>query len=78
MNSSVKINSISLYFDHINNVSNIVAIKGEINSIGKMPVEIHDGPVFYGPDGQIMTEEENTFLLSNIKTYDKPYDDFGE
>lgn len=24
--------------------------------------EFHDSPVFYGPDGQVMTQEENDFL----------------
>lgn len=28
-----------------------------------------DGPVFYGPDGQVLTEEENSFLSSNAPTY---------
>lgn len=28
-----------------------------------------DGPVFYGPDGEIITEEENSFLISNINPY---------
>ncbi|XP_063696545.1 polyadenylate-binding protein-interacting protein 1 isoform X2 [Culicoides brevitarsis] len=29
----------------------------------------NDGPVFYGPDGQVLTEEENSFLTSNVPTY---------
>uniref|UniRef100_A0A336KQ32 CSON013530 protein n=1 Tax=Culicoides sonorensis TaxID=179676 RepID=A0A336KQ32_CULSO len=28
-----------------------------------------DGPVFYGPDGQVLTEEENSFLSSNVPSY---------
>lgn len=28
-----------------------------------------DGPVFYGPDGQVLTEEENSFLASNVPQY---------
>lgn len=29
----------------------------------------NDGPVFYGPDGQVLTEEENSFLSSNVPSY---------
>lgn len=30
------------------------------------PQEYSDGPVFYGPDGQILSEEENSFLAANL------------
>jgi len=32
-------------------------------------VVFSDGPVFYGPDGQVLTEEENSFLSSNVPSY---------
>jgi hypothetical protein len=28
--------------------------------------QYNDSPVFYGPDGQIITEEESTFLNANM------------
>lgn len=28
--------------------------------------DYNDAPVFYGPDGQVITDEESSFLLSNI------------
>lgn len=31
--------------------------------------DYNDAPVFYGPDGQVLTDEENSFLLSNIPSY---------
>jgi polyadenylate-binding protein-interacting protein 1 len=34
-----------------------------------IPQNFNDGPVFYGPDGQIISEEENSFLVSNINPY---------
>jgi len=30
------------------------------------PQDYNDGPVFYGPDGQILSEEENNFLATNL------------
>lgn len=31
-----------------------------------------DSPVFYGPDGQIISEEESSFLNSNMSPDDYP------
>lgn len=31
--------------------------------------DYNDSPVFYGPDGQILTEEESSFLSSNVPSY---------
>lgn len=30
------------------------------------PNQYNDSPVFYGPDGQIISEEESSFLNSNM------------
>ncbi|KAJ9587606.1 hypothetical protein L9F63_018988, partial [Diploptera punctata] len=36
-------------------------------------------PVFYGPDGQVITPEESQFLEENFRQFpDDDYDDFGE
>lgn len=41
--------------------------------------DYNDAPVFYGPDGQVLTDEENTFLLSNIPSYPNiNFDDMEE
>lgn len=45
------------------------------------PQDYNDGPVFYGPDGQVLTEEENSFLASNLPSQlieDIVGDDSGE
>lgn len=31
-----------------------------------LPANYNDSPVFYGPDGQIITEEESMFLNANM------------
>lgn len=31
-----------------------------------LPSNYNDSPVFYGPDGQIITEEESMFLNANM------------
>lgn len=43
----------------------------ESESLSAIPAEhlqanYNDSPVFYGPDGQIITEEESSFLNSNM------------
>jgi len=45
------------------------------------PQDYSDGPVFYGPDGQVLTEEENMFLADNLPSQlieDINGDDSGE
>ncbi|XP_011493363.2 uncharacterized protein LOC5568520 isoform X1 [Aedes aegypti] len=37
--------------------------------------EFHDSPVFYGPDGQVMTQEENDFLETAAPITFEEYDD---
>lgn len=37
--------------------------------------EFHDSPVFYGPDGQVMTQEENDFLETQAPITFEEYDD---
>jgi polyadenylate-binding protein-interacting protein 1 len=40
-----------------------------MNDLAQQPLIYNDSPVFYGPDGQILTEEENMFLdtLPNLE-----------
>ena len=43
------------------------------------PNQYNDSPVFYGPDGQIITEEESSFLNSNMpESYPINIDDIIE
>lgn len=44
-----------------------------------MRQDYNDVPVFYGPDGQVLTDEENSFLLSNIPpSYALGYEEMEE
>uniref|UniRef100_A0A182P0M6 MIF4G domain-containing protein n=1 Tax=Anopheles epiroticus TaxID=199890 RepID=A0A182P0M6_9DIPT len=60
-------------------ISSVTAMSHQPTGI----VEFNDSPVFYGPDGQVLTEEENSFLETNVgkngkqKTY-TGYDDDDE
>ncbi|CAO1306542.1 unnamed protein product [Diamesa serratosioi] len=50
--------------------------ESENNSLSAIPIEhlqanYNDSPVFYGPDGQIITEEESSFLNSNMPSSDE-------
>jgi hypothetical protein len=44
-----------------------------------MFLEQQNEPVFYGPDGQIMTPEESQFLQENVGHIpdSEEYDDYG-
>uniref|UniRef100_A0AAG5DN38 MIF4G domain-containing protein n=1 Tax=Anopheles atroparvus TaxID=41427 RepID=A0AAG5DN38_ANOAO len=39
---------------------------GAVLAMGGGGLEVNDSPVFYGPDGEILTEEENSFLETNM------------
>lgn len=54
----------------------VLAMGGGVPGAG---LEFNDSPVFYGPDGEVITEEENSFLETNLAIKQNPamngYDD---
>lgn len=64
---SVSLNNFFVFF--------FVTVMAPINATFHQ--DYNDAPVFYGPDGQVITDEESSFLLSNIPSYPNVnYDDF--
>lgn len=50
----------------------------ELESRAPLPENYTDSPVFYGPDGQIITEEESSFLTANMENYELNIDEIIE
>lgn len=53
----------------------VPVIPPPMNECASAADEFHDSPVFYGPDGQVMTQEENDFLETAAPITFEEYDD---
>lgn len=53
----------------------VPVIQPPMNETAAGAEEFNDSPVFYGPDGQVMTQEENDFLDSAAPVTFEEYDD---